>query len=99
MIAHHTSNGCNLRPADLIAGGTVSGPEGQGLACLAEINQRGTRPLELPGKSQRLWLEDGDEITLRARASRDGFVSLGFGECRGRVATATSEDDQTDCQA
>jgi len=88
MIAHHTSNGCDLRPGDLLATGTVSGPEVQGRACFAEINERGTKPLELPGKSRRVWLEDGDELTLRARASRDGFVSLGFGECRGCVAAS-----------
>jgi fumarylacetoacetase len=90
MIAHHTSNGCNLRPADLVASGTVSGPEVGGRACFAEINERGTRPLELPGNGRRVWLEDGDELSLRARASRDGFVSVGFGECRGRVAVWTT---------
>jgi fumarylacetoacetase len=86
MLAHHTSNGCNLQPGDLIASGTVSGPEPEGRACLAEINQRGTKPLELPGGATRLWLEDGDELTIRGRAVREGCVSIGFGECAGRVA-------------
>jgi fumarylacetoacetase len=94
MIAHHTSNGCNLRPADLIASGTISGPEVRGRACFAEINQHGTTPLELPGSGRRMWLQDGDELTLRGRASRDGFVSVGFGECRGRVAAATTSPER-----
>lgn len=89
MLAHHTSNGCNLQPGDLIASGTVSGPEPDGRACLAEINQRGTRPVELPGGARRLWLEDDDELTIRGRAVRAGWVSVGFGECTGRVACSS----------
>ena len=85
MLAHHTSNGCDMHPGDLIASGTVSGPEPDGHACLAEINQRGTKHLELPGGARRLWLLDGDELTIRGRAVRDGWVSIGFGECAGRV--------------
>jgi fumarylacetoacetase len=85
MLAHHTSNGCNMQPGDLIASGTVSGPEPQGRACLAEINRRGSTPLELPGGEKRTWLEDGDELTIRGRAVREGHVAIGFGECAGRV--------------
>jgi fumarylacetoacetase len=85
MLAHHTSNGCNMQPGDLIASGTVSGPEARGRACLMEINQRGTKALELPGGASRMWLEDGDELTIRGRAVREGHVSIGFGECAGRV--------------
>ncbi len=88
MLAHHTSNGCNMHPGDLIASGTVSGPEPDGRACLAEINQRGKKPLELPGGTRRLWLEDGDELVVRGRAVCDGWVSVGFGECAGRVMSA-----------
>ena len=85
MLAHHTSNGCDMHPGDLIASGTVSGPEPDGHACLAEINQRGAKALELPGCAQRLWLLDGDEIVIRGRAVREGYVSIGFGECAGRI--------------
>jgi fumarylacetoacetase len=88
MLAHHTSNGCNMQPGDLIASGTVSGPEPDGRACLAEINQRGKQALELPGGTRRLWLEDGDELIVRGRAVRDGSVSIGFGECAGQVMPA-----------
>jgi len=85
MLAHQTSNGCNVQAGDLLASGTVSGPEAEGRACLAEINQRGTKPLELPGGSKRLWLEDGDELTIKGRAAREGYVSIGFGACAGQV--------------
>jgi fumarylacetoacetase len=88
MLAQQTSNGCNVQPGDLIASGTVSGPEPQGRACLAEINQRGSRPLDLPDGLKRVWLEDGDELTITGRAVRAGYVSIGFGECTGRVTSA-----------
>ncbi|MGH8227533.1 MAG: fumarylacetoacetase [Steroidobacteraceae bacterium] len=86
MLAHHTSNGCNMQPGDLIASGTVSGPEPDGHACLAEINRRGTKAVELPNGERRMWLEDGDELTIRGRAVKNGRASIGFGECAGRVA-------------
>jgi fumarylacetoacetase len=88
MLAHHTSNGCNMRTGDLFASGTASGPEPDAKACFAEINQRGTRPIDLPGGEQRLWLEDGDELQIRGRARREGFVSIGFGACDGRIVPA-----------
>jgi fumarylacetoacetase len=88
MLAHHASNGCDLRPGDLFASGTVSGPEDEAKACLMEANERGTRAIPLPGGETRLWLEDGDEVRMRGRAERDGFVSIGFGPCDGRVVAA-----------
>jgi fumarylacetoacetase len=88
MLAHHTSNGCNMQTGDLIASGTTSGPEPDAGACLVEINQRGTRALDLPAGEHRLWLEDGDELMIRAHAQREGFVSIGFGACDGRIAPA-----------
>lgn len=88
MLTHHASNGCNLRPGDLFGSGTVSGPTDDSRACLAEISQRGTVAFVLPGGEERTWLEDGDEVIFRARASREGFASIGFGECRGRIAPA-----------
>jgi fumarylacetoacetase len=88
MLAHHTSNGCNMQTADLIASGTTSGPEPDAKACLAEINQRGTRAVELANGERRMWLEDGDELQIRGRAMRDGFVSIGFGPCDGCVVPA-----------
>ena len=88
MLTHQTSNGCNVSPGDLIASGTVSGPENESRACLAEINERGKVPLHLPNGETRLWLDDGDEISFAGRAHRDGFIDIGFGECAGRIQRA-----------
>jgi fumarylacetoacetase len=85
MVAHHTSNGCNLRPGDLLATGTVSGPEKDSRGCLLELTRRGADPLTLPTGEIRKFLEDGDEITLRGYCERAGLPRLGLGECTGRV--------------
>jgi fumarylacetoacetase len=90
MVAHHTSNGCNLRPGDLLGSGTVSGPAPGSLGCLLEITRRGREPLELPSGETRTFLADGDEVILRASCERPGFRRIGFGECRGVVAPAPS---------
>jgi fumarylacetoacetase len=88
MIAHHTSNGCNLRPGDLIASGTVSGPERESRGCLLERTSRGAEPLELPSGETRAFLEDGDEVILRGWCGGQGGTRVDFGECRGRVLGA-----------
>ncbi|HEX6643640.1 MAG TPA: fumarylacetoacetase [Gemmatimonadales bacterium] len=85
MLAHHASNGCNLRPGDLIASGTVSGPGRDERGCLLELTWRGAEPLSLPGGESRTFLEDGDEVILRGYCERDGRVRIGLGECRGMV--------------
>jgi fumarylacetoacetase len=85
LIAHHASNGCNLRPGDLLATGTVSGPDLGSRGCLLELTARGTEPVRLPTGEGRRFLEDGDEVVLRGYASRDGVARIGFGECRGIV--------------
>ncbi len=85
MVAHHASGGCNLRPGDLIATGTVSGPAPENRACLLERTWRGTEPLKLPSGEERRFLEDGDEINLRGRCEKDGFRAIGFGDCRGEI--------------
>jgi fumarylacetoacetase len=86
LVAHHTSNGCNLRPGDLLASGTVSGPTKESRGCLLERTWRGTEPLELPTGESRRFLEDGDEVVMRAWCERDGRRRIGFGECRGMVS-------------
>jgi fumarylacetoacetase len=88
LVTHHTSNGCNLRPGDLLATGTVSGPTRQSRGCLLELTWKGTEPLVLPTGEVRRFLEDGDEVVFRGWCERDGFRRLGFGECRGRVLPA-----------
>jgi fumarylacetoacetase len=88
LVAHHTMNGCNLRPGDLLGSGTISGPEPESRACMLERTWRGTEPLQLPTGETRRFLEDGDEVILHARAERDGARTIGFGECRGTVVGA-----------
>ena len=88
MVAHHTSNGCPLRPGDLIASGTVSGPEKENRGCLLELTWKGTEPLRLPNGEQRTFLEDGDEVILTGYCARDGFARIGLGTCRGVVLPA-----------
>ena len=87
MLAHHTSGGCNLRPGDLFASGTVSGPERGARGCLLELTWRGAEPLALPSGETRTFLEDGDEVIMRGRCERAGAATIGFGECRGIVAS------------
>jgi len=85
IITHHASNGCNLQPGDLIGTGTLSTDSDKGLGSLLEISRGGKAPVELPNGESRSFLEDGDEITLRAWCEADGAVRIGFGECVGRV--------------
>jgi fumarylacetoacetase len=85
MLAHHASNGCNLRSADLLASGTVSGPEASARGCLLELTARGKDPVTLPTGEQRKFLEDGDEVILRGFCERDGFRRIGLGSCRGTI--------------
>ena len=88
MVAHHTSNGCDLHPGDLFGTGTISTPEQGGWGALMEITSGGRNPITLPNGEIRNFLEDGDEITLFARALRDGYARIGFGPCRGLVLPA-----------
>ena len=88
MVTHHTSNGCNLRPGDLLATGTVSGATPESVGSLLERTKRGAEPLLLPNGEQRRFLEDGDEVILRGWCEREGYARIGFGECRGTVGAA-----------
>jgi len=85
IVAHHASNGCNLQPGDLIGTGTLSSDSDKGLGSLIEISRGGKQPIELPNGETRSFLEDGDEVTLKAWCERDGAARIGFGECVGRV--------------
>jgi fumarylacetoacetase len=85
MFTHHTSNGCNLRPGDLFASGTVSGPTKEARGCLLEITWRGAEPIALPTGETRKFLADGDEVIMRGYCERPGAVRIGLGECRGVV--------------
>jgi fumarylacetoacetase len=88
MLAHHTSNGCNLKAGDLLASGTVSGPADDARGCLLELTERGQRPVTLPTGETRSFLEDGDEVVMRGWCAREGFRRIGFGECRGIIIPA-----------
>ena len=88
MATHHASNGCHLRPGDLLASGTVSGPSKDARGCLLELTWRGAEPITLPTGEERRFLEDGDEVIFRGSCRRDGAASIGFGECRGAVLPA-----------
>jgi fumarylacetoacetase len=88
MVAHHSVNGCQLQAGDLLGTGTLSGTQPGEYGSLLEISEGGKQPLLLASGEQRRFLEDGDEIILRARCQREGAVSIGFGECRGRVIAA-----------
>ena len=83
MVAHHTSGGCDLRPGDLLGTGTISGSTAGSEGSLLELTEGGRRAITLPDGTQRRFLEDGDEVTLRAR-----FGGGGFGPCVGRVMPA-----------
>ncbi len=88
MLAHHTSNGCDLRPGDLLASGTVSGADASARGCLLEITRGGADPILLPDGTKRTFLEDGDEVVLQAFCQRSGAARIGFGECRGTLTPA-----------
>ena len=88
MLTHHTSNGCNLAPGDLIASGTVSGTTKESRGSLLELSWRGAEPIELPGGESRKFLQDGDEVIMRGFCERPGTRRIGFGECRGEVLAA-----------
>lgn len=102
MIAHHTSNGCNLQPGDLLGSGTISGPTRDSRGCLLELTWDGDpwanppvikpttarTPITLPTGETRRFLEDGDEVVIKGYCERDGFRRIGFGECRGIITPA-----------
>jgi len=85
LLTHHASNGCNLRPGDLLATGTVSGPKPGSEGCLLELKPN-LDPLRLPAGELRRFLEDGDQVTLRAYCQQPGLSRIGFGECVGTIA-------------
>jgi fumarylacetoacetase len=84
LVTHHASNGCNLRPGDLLATGTISGPEEGSEGCLLEMKHRG-EAVRLPTGETRTFLEDGDRVTFRAYAASEGLPRIGFGECAGTI--------------
>ena len=91
MLTHHTSNGCRLAPGDLLGTGTVSSSGEDEMGSILEMTKRGAEPLTLPNGETRTFIDDGDDVILRAHCERDGYRRIGFGECRARVLPARTE--------
>ncbi|HEY1492510.1 MAG TPA: fumarylacetoacetase [Steroidobacteraceae bacterium] len=92
MLAHHTVNGCNLAPGDLLGSGTQSGPQAAQAGSLLELSVGGKQPITLSQGEQRTFLEDGDRVILRGWCERAGFARIGFGEASGTVLPAMPQD-------
>ena len=88
MVAHHTVNGCNLQPGDLLGSGTQSGPAPEEAGSLMELSMGGKQPITLPGGETRTYLEDGDTIVFRGACTAPGAARIGFGEVRGTLLPA-----------
>jgi len=88
MVAHQTSNGCNLQPGDLLGSGTISGAAPDSYGSMMELSQAGKNPISLPDGETRGFLEDGDEVIETAYCEKAGFASIGFGMATGIVRPA-----------
>jgi len=87
QLAHHTVNGCNIQVGDMYASGTISGPEGGSYGSMLELTWNGQQPIKLNDGSIRKFIEDGDVVTIRGYAEKEG-VRIGFGECKGTIVPA-----------
>ncbi|HAY36339.1 MAG TPA: fumarylacetoacetase, partial [Bacteroidetes bacterium] len=88
QLAHHTVGGCNINAGDLMASGTISGPEKGSFGSMIEITWRGTDPVQMPDGSERKFIADGDSVIMRGHAEKDG-LRIGFGEVSGKVLPAS----------
>ena len=88
LVAHHTVNGCNLQPGDLLGSGTLSGPTLAQAGSMLELSQGGKQPITLPNGEQRTFLQDGDTLVLAGHCARPGARRIGFGTCAGTVVPA-----------
>ncbi|KAK6294218.1 hypothetical protein J4Q44_G00350480 [Coregonus suidteri] len=87
QLAHHTVNGCNVRPGDLLASGTISGPEPDSFGSMLELSWKGSKTVDLGGGETRTFLKDGDEVTLTGYCEGSGY-RVGFGPCVGTILPA-----------
>ena len=88
LLAHHTVNGCDLQPGDLMGTGTLSGPTATEAGALLEITEGGKNPLTLPNGETRTFLQDGDAVVFTGWCEKPGAARIGFGECRATVLPA-----------
>jgi len=87
QLAHHTVTGCDVRPGDLLASGTISGPTEESYGSLLELTWRGTKPLTMADGSERRFIQDHDRVTITGWCEGDGY-RVGFGEVTGRILPA-----------
>ncbi|XP_066449089.1 fumarylacetoacetase [Eleutherodactylus coqui] len=87
QLAHHTVTGCNVRPGDLLASGTISGPDPESFGSMLELSWRGSKPIDLGNGHTRTFLRDGDTVVLRGYCQGEGY-RVGFGECSGTIQPA-----------
>jgi fumarylacetoacetase len=88
QLAHHTVNGCNIRGGDMIASGTISGPDEGSFGSMLEISWKGTKPLSMPDGTERRFINDGDTVTMRGSKESTTGISIGFGEVSGTLLPA-----------
>lgn len=92
QLAHHTVNGCNLRTGDLLASGTISGPDPQSFGSMLELSWRGSKSIDIGGGESRTFLKDGDEVTITGYCQGEGY-RVGFGPCTGTILPALQSMD------
>ncbi|XP_053278107.1 fumarylacetoacetase [Pleuronectes platessa] len=90
QLAHHTVNGCNVRAGDLMASGTISGPDAESFGSMLELSWRGSKTINLGGGESRTFLKDGDEVTITGHCQGDGY-RVGFGPCVGTIVQALQQ--------
>jgi fumarylacetoacetase len=84
QLTHHTVTGCNVRPGDLLASGTISGEDSSAYGSMLELSWKGSKTVDIGNGETRKFLQDGDEVILTGYCETDG-VRIGFGECKGKI--------------
>lgn len=92
QLAHHTVTGCNLKPGDVFASGTISGDTPDSYGSLLELSWKGTKSIALNNNESRTFLLDGDEVIIRGYCQKD-YVRIGFGKCSGAILPAIPFDE------
>ena len=87
QLTHHTVNGCNINVGDLYGSGTISGKEENSYGSMLELAWMGTKPIQLKNGSKRIFIEDGDTVTMRGYGEKNG-IRVGFGELTAKVFPA-----------
>jgi len=87
QLAHHTVNGCNINVGDLMASGTISGPDPKEYGSMMELTWRGTKPILLKDGTERKFVNDNDTVTIKGYCEKDG-IRVGFGECTAKLLPA-----------